>query len=53
MGLALLASQDGQRIQERAHQELMKAYPEGNAWYKVIEEEKVEYVTAFVKEVLR
>ena len=53
MGLALLASHDGQRIQERAYQELTKAYPKGDAWWKVIEEEKVEYITAFVKEVLR
>ena len=31
----------------------MKAYPDGNAWQKVVEEEKVAYITAFVKEVLR
>lgn len=53
MGLAYLASSEGQRIQERACAEIMKAYPDGNAWQKVVEEEKVEYVTAFVKETLR
>lgn len=53
MGFAYLSSADGQKVQERAYREIMKAYPNGDAWDKVVQEEKVEYVTAFVKEVLR
>ena len=53
MGLAYLSSAAGQRVQEKAYQEIMKAYPDGDAWQKVVVEERVEYVTAFVKEVLR
>ena len=53
MGLAFLSSAEGQRIQERAYQEITKVYPGGDAWQMVVKEEKVEYVSAFVKEVLR
>ena len=53
MGLAFLSSAEGQKIQERAYHEIVKAYPDGDAWQKVVVEEKVEYMTAFVKEVLR
>ena len=53
MGLAYLSSPAGEEVQDKAYQEIMKAYPDGDAWQKVVEEERVEYVTAFVKEVLR
>ena len=53
MGIAYLSSPHGQKIQQRAYDEIMKVYPEGNAWEKCIDEEKVPYITAFVREVLR
>ena len=53
MGLAYLCSTHGQEIQERAYAEIAKVYPNGDAWYRCAQEEKVEYVTCFVKEVLR
>ena len=48
-----LASPDGQAIQKRAYEEIMKVYPNGDAWDKCLLEEKVTYITAFVKETLR
>lgn len=54
MALAYLSSPHGQEIQERAHEEIMKIYPtDGEAWEKCLIEEKVAYVSAFVKETLR
>ena len=53
MGIAYLSSAHGQAIQERAYNEIMKIYPDGDAWEKCIVEEKVPYITAFVREVLR
>jgi phenylacetate 2-hydroxylase len=54
MALAYLSSPHGQEIQERAYQEIMKVYPtDGEAWEKCLHEEKVPYVSAFVKETLR
>lgn len=53
MALAYLSSPHGQEIQKRAYKEIMKIYPDGNAWEKCLIEEKVPYITAFVKEVLR
>lgn len=53
MCLAYLASEDGQRIQEKAYKEIMQVYPNNDAWEKCLVEEKVPYVTALVKEVLR
>ncbi|KAL6239582.1 phenylacetate 2-hydroxylase [Aspergillus navahoensis] len=52
MGIAYLASEDGQRIQKRAYDKIMKVYPTGDAWEKCLLEEKVPYVTALVKETL-
>ncbi|ODV91549.1 hypothetical protein CANCADRAFT_72821 [Tortispora caseinolytica NRRL Y-17796] len=43
----------GMRIQQKAYDEIMKAYPGGDAWDRCLEEEKVPYVTALVKETLR
>lgn len=53
MGIAYLASDHGQQIQARAYDEIMKVYPNGDAWEKCLVEEKVPYITALVKEVLR
>jgi phenylacetate 2-hydroxylase len=53
MGLAYLASEDGMRIQQKAYDEIMKIYPENDAWDKCLVEEKVPYITALVKEILR
>ena len=54
MGLAYLSSPDGQHIQAKAFAEIMKTYPNGDAWEKILEEDnKVEYMTALVKEILR
>ena len=53
MCIAYLSSPHGQEIQRRAHEEIVKAYPEGDAWEKCLVEEKVPYVTALVKETLR
>jgi phenylacetate 2-hydroxylase len=53
MGIAYLSSAHGQEIQARAYQEIMKVYPDGDAWSRCLTEEKVPYVTAFVREVLR
>ena len=55
MGLAYLAwAPDGRDIQQRAYDEIMKVYPkDGEAWEKCLEEEKVPYITALVKEILR
>lgn len=53
MGIAYLSSDDGQRIQEKAHSEIMTVYPDGDAWEKCLSEEKVPYITALVKETLR
>lgn len=53
MGIAYLSSAHGQEIQQRAYDEIMKVYPDGDAWAKCLVEEKVPYVTALVREVLR
>lgn len=53
MGIAYLSSPHGQEIQARAYSEMMSVYPEGNAWAACLDEEKLPYITAFVKEVLR
>ncbi|KAI5295955.1 hypothetical protein KEM52_006303 [Ascosphaera acerosa] len=53
MGIAYLASDHGQQIQARAFDEIMKVYPNNDAWERCIYEEKVPYVTALVKEILR
>jgi len=53
MGVGYLSSPDGQRIQKRAYEEIMAVYPNGDAWEKCLVEEKVPYITALVKEILR
>ncbi|KAG9768041.1 putative cytochrome P450, partial [Aureobasidium melanogenum] len=54
MGLGYLASPQGQHIQKKAYEEIMKVYPnDGEAWEKCLLEEKVPYITALTKEILR
>lgn len=53
MGLAYLSTPHGQKIQEKALEEIHKVYPNGEAWEKCLDEEKVPYITALVKETLR
>lgn len=53
MGIAYLASEQGQGIQARAYSEIMKAYPNNDAWTQCLHEEKIPYVTALYKEILR
>jgi phenylacetate 2-hydroxylase len=53
MSMGYLSSPHGQEIQARAREEIAKVYPDGDAWEKCLVEEKVGYVTAFVKETLR
>jgi len=53
MGIAYLSSAHGQQIQQRAREAIKAAYPNNDAWTRCLSEEKVPYVTAFVKEVLR
>jgi phenylacetate 2-hydroxylase len=52
-GIGYLSSLHGQEIQERAYQEIQDAYPDGDAWEKCLVEERVPYVTALYKEILR
>jgi phenylacetate 2-hydroxylase len=53
LGMAYLSSPHGQQIQDKAYRLLQSTYPCGDAWAKCIEEEKVEFISALVKEVLR
>jgi len=53
MGIAYLATPHGQEIQTKALEEIYKVYPNGEAWEKCLVEEKVPYITALVKEILR
>ncbi|PSN73041.1 phenylacetate hydroxylase [Corynespora cassiicola Philippines] len=53
MGIAYLASPQGQAIQARAYKEIMKVYPNNDAWTRCLSEEKIPYITALYKEILR
>jgi len=55
MGLGYLAwAPNGPEIQHRAYEEIMKVYAgDGEAWEKCLHEEKVPYIAALVKEMLR
>ncbi|KAM0426605.1 hypothetical protein ACHAPT_008299 [Fusarium lateritium] len=53
MGVAYLATPDGQKIQAKALKAIEEAYPNGEAWEKCLVEEKVPFITALVKETLR
>ncbi len=53
MCLAYLSSPHGQEIQKRAYADIMSVYPNNDAWERCLHEEKVPYITALYKEVLR
>lgn len=52
--IGTLSSSAGMYIQEQAYREIMKYYPDTEtAWQKCLEEEKVPYINALVKESTR
>lgn len=53
MGVAFLSTPAGQEVQAKALSAIEKVYPDGDSWERCLSEEKVPYVTALVKEVLR
>ena len=53
MGIATFSTPEGQAVQEKAYNAIHEVYPNGDAWVKCISEEKVPYIVALVKEVLR
>lgn len=53
MGMAYLSTKEGQAVQAKALKAIQEVYPDGDAWEKCLVEEKVPYITALVKEVLR
>lgn len=53
MGLAYLSSKHGQEIQKKAYDAIMSVYPDNDGWERCLSEEKVPYITALYKEVLR
>lgn len=53
LGIGYLSSPKGQLIQERAYREIQSIYPDGDAWDRCLIEERVPYVTALYKEILR
>jgi phenylacetate 2-hydroxylase len=53
MGMAYLATEEGQAVQAKALKAIEDVYPDGDAWEKCLVEEKVPYITALVKELLR
>ncbi|KAF1953340.1 cytochrome P450 phenylacetate hydroxylase-like protein [Byssothecium circinans] len=54
MGIAYLASgPNGPAIQARAYSETLKVYPNNDAWHRCLHEEKIPYITALYKEILR
>jgi phenylacetate 2-hydroxylase len=53
-GLAYMATPHGQQLQEIAHKALLETYSTPTkAWNAVLKEEKVDFISAFVKETLR
>lgn len=53
MSMAYLSTEEGQAVQAKALKAIEDVYPNGDAWEKCLVEEKVPYMTAFVKESLR
>ncbi|KAG5950615.1 hypothetical protein E4U53_004758 [Claviceps sorghi] len=53
MAMAYLSTEEGQALQAKLLKAIEDVYPNGDAWEKCLVEEKVPYLTAFVKETLR
>jgi phenylacetate 2-hydroxylase len=53
MGLGYLSTPHGQELQQKCYDAIKNVYPNGEAWDACLREEKVPYITALVKEVLR
>lgn len=53
MTIAYLSSPHGQEIQATAYAAITKAYPDTDPWHGCLTDETCEYMTSFVKEVLR
>jgi len=54
IGIGVLASPEGQAIQQRAYDNIMSVYPSvEEAFEHAISEDKSNYIVAFVREVLR
>ncbi|KJZ74345.1 hypothetical protein HIM_06351 [Hirsutella minnesotensis 3608] len=53
MSMAFLSTREGQAVQAKALAAIEEVYPNGEAWDMCLVEEKVPYVTAFIKETLR
>ena len=54
MGIAYLAcGPSGPAIQARAYAEIKAVYPNDDAWERCLHEEKIPYITALYKEILR
>jgi phenylacetate 2-hydroxylase len=53
MTTAYLSSPHGQEIQSKAFSEIMNSYPNSDPWHACLTDESCEYMTSFVKEVLR
>ncbi|OQD84500.1 hypothetical protein PENSOL_c118G05206 [Penicillium solitum] len=52
-GTAMLSGPQGPELQKKLLDEIKKVYPNNDAWQKCLVEEKLEYMSAFCKEVLR
>lgn len=52
-GLGGLVSPEGEEIQQKAYADIMETYPNGDAAKHAFDEEKVPYVVALYKEILR
>ncbi|KAG5930440.1 hypothetical protein E4U42_001363 [Claviceps africana] len=53
MTMAYLSTEEGQVMQAKLLKAIEDVYPNGDAWEKCLVEEKVPYLTAFIKETLR
>lgn len=53
MTIAYLSPEHGQEIQKKLHEELIKAHAKEDPWQAYLVEEKSEYMSSFIKEVLR
>lgn len=49
MTIAYLSSPHGQQVQECAHEDIIKSYPNEDPWHMCLIEEKSEYMRSFTK----